>query len=473
MTSSFYANAETCSDVLDDLKKNPDFDPSSYVINQTDFKLEVLQVAEGNDKSLLVYVYQPSAGKNDMRACKIRMSIDGGQNFYDYSLTLLSNHGVFFKYKVDNYVADYSSAQARTYDVVQIVRPASEAFGDTLIDEHNVTLNAVAYPVNWTFTALSHEGAFYYGKERLETVRITDKYCGQLKFSPDNFTSTVGRLFGTTNSYKMLHFIAFNSDIEIEDLRGAKVNYTLHTYDYESRMTGTSEVTSDTPDQVADLSADESDSYRSGIFGHKYTWQEIMSKDDFVNNVVTNSTAFFNSGMTESGAQDIADKRWVLLFATTDTWSYIDANPSNSGEFRHHSWVSDESILELSYMVNGDLVISGVVDNYQTGDGIADNYEDYGINGDWWKEQWEKLKEWLIIAAVVIAVILLCVVFNFFKPVFKVIWLVVSFPFRLIKKVITKRKEIKEKRAEKERNERTDGLSESVDKKNNYRYRRR
>ena len=445
--SAAYADTSVYSDVLADLQANEDFDINDYPINQTDFSLNVLQLAEGNDNSLLVYVYQPSAGKYDVRATKIRMSVDGGQNYYDYNLTLLSRNSVFFKYKVDNYVADVSSSLSRTYDVVQIMRPADIALGDTVLDEHNNTISMVNYPVNWTFTAVKHNDSVYYGKEHLDTFTVTDKYCGQLKFRYDDVTESLQHMFGTFYNYSMLHFIAFNTDRPIEDLRGADISYVLNTYLYEDTMMDDASETVTSTSSLKSLSATESDSFQGGIFGHKYTWNEIMTKDDFVNNVVTHSSAFFNSQMTVSGADDLEGKDWVLCFLVTETQSYYQSSGMNYYEMRTYSWVTDETILQFTVMEHGDLVVYGVVDNYQAGDGIPDNEENYGFNEEWWSNWWDELKSWLKIILIVLGVIALGFLLYLLTPVLRLVWFIVTLPFKAIKHLLGKGKEIHSEQA--------------------------
>ena len=62
------------SNVLDDLKSDPNFDENLYPVNETDYSLQVVQIAESTDGELLVYVYQPSNGIKDYTATSINIS---------------------------------------------------------------------------------------------------------------------------------------------------------------------------------------------------------------------------------------------------------------------------------------------------------------------------------------------------------------------------------------------------------------
>ena len=431
-----FADTRVYSDVLDDLQADENFNLDDYPVNQTDFSLTLMQLAEGNDNSLLAYVYQPSAGRFDMLAKKIRMRIGESSDVFDYNLTLLSRNGVFYKYKVENYIADYSSSVRRIYNVIALFRKASVDYGDTLIDEHNNTVDYVSYPVGWTFTAVNNENEIYYGKDKLDIIEVTDKYCGQLKFENDYFSDFLYSLCGVVYNYSMLHFIAFNTDKPIDTLQVADISYTLNTQ-YKTVMyslygTDVQEETSSSYVPLLSLSASESETFQGGIFGHQYTWHQIMSKYDFVNNVVSNSSAFFDSGLTESGASDLDGKRWVLCFLLTEIETTTSSSNGITINTFNTSYVTDETILRLQFLTDGKPYNLGVVDNYQHGDGVQDNYEKYGFNEEWWNNFWEELQEWLKIILIILGVIVLCVLLYFLYPVLKVISKIILAPFKWI-----------------------------------------
>ena len=74
---TFPTSAESASNysgVLADLGKDDDFDKSSYPLVVDDKSLSLIQVAEGSQNELYVYVYQPG-GTTDIRASSITISI--------------------------------------------------------------------------------------------------------------------------------------------------------------------------------------------------------------------------------------------------------------------------------------------------------------------------------------------------------------------------------------------------------------
>ncbi len=437
-----YADTGVYSYVLDDLSKDENFDKNNYFVNQTDYSLSIIQVAESNDKSLLVYVYQPSAGKYDIVAKKIRMSIDGGTRYSDYDLTLLSRNTCFYKYKVDNYVADYTSTTVRTYKTTALFREAKEELGDTVVDKNNNTISYVSYSCPWTFyTTVNSDGKTIFGKEKDKTITVTDKYCGQLLFENAGNDLTAG-LLGSVE-YGMLHFIAFNADITIDELYKADVAYTINVYeDYLNQVLGVTK--SNYKDKVISetrynktLNCETEGMYQGDFLSHKYTWKEIMSREDFVNNVCTASSAFFDAKLTEKGSEEINDKQWVLVLCSTTITQISRSTGVGNYESRYtRSCLTDETILRLEGKTQGEVFNLGVVDNYQTGDGVPDNEEKYAVNWDYIGQWFEQFEEWFKIIGIILAGVLLVVLCIFFFPhIFKfvkLIFRIITAPFRLM-----------------------------------------
>lgn len=430
-----FADETVYSDVLDDLSVDKKFNSDDYPINQTDYSIELIQIAESTSGELLVYIYQPSAGAKGIMAKKIRIRYPNSDTYNDYNLTLLSKNGVFYKYKVDGYITDYDSSVVREYNVVQIMRSASAELGDVVLDENNNKISYIQYPVNWSFTARYKDGQIYYGKTRLKSLVIEDKYCGQLLFS-DATSNITAPLFGYEAG--MLHFVAFNADIKIDELYEADVEYTLilrkrdycvHAFGVEDPANYDEDISSERISKT--LSSDVEEEYKAGIFSHKYKWTQIMSMSDFKNNFVTNSEAFFSSSLTEEAESNLEGKAWVLCIGMTEIRHTNVSIEQGLGyhEVYERYYINDETILRLQGKTNGVLFNLGVVDNYQTGDGLPDNNEEYGINEEWWKNLWEEAQEWLRILLIVLGCILLVIVLILFGPL---IFKIIKFVFKII-----------------------------------------
>ena len=76
LNSIYFVSAEDTvySDVLSDLQKDETFNIEDYPVNLEDFSLQVIQVAEGKNKELFVYVYQPCSPNEALTATCINMA---------------------------------------------------------------------------------------------------------------------------------------------------------------------------------------------------------------------------------------------------------------------------------------------------------------------------------------------------------------------------------------------------------------
>ena len=75
----------TYSNVLDDLKKDSNFNPDDYPDKPDDYSLQVITVAEGENGELFVYVYQPSGKTVQLEASSINISSEHKDlDFYNY-----------------------------------------------------------------------------------------------------------------------------------------------------------------------------------------------------------------------------------------------------------------------------------------------------------------------------------------------------------------------------------------------------
>ncbi len=448
-TSAGVAFADSVySDALEDLQVDKNFNIDDYPISQTDFSLKLIQLAESKANELLAYVYQPSAGKFGVLAKKIRIFVS--DSYQDFNLTYLTNHGQFYKYKVDGYVTDVTSTVCREYSVVQLMRSADERCGDKLVDENNNKISFIPYPVGYKFSVTTKDNVVYYGKSKSDYSVVTDKYCGQLQFN-----NPINKLYWLTGASGagMLHFIAFNGvgiinedgssrEIQIEELQEADVAYTLVCHEmlesYQAEVLQGGIYNKDISEEriTKTLDATTSDSYQAGIFAHEYSWKEIMTVEDFINDVVDNDSSFFNSKLAPASVDEIRDKQFVLILCVTEI-THLHTS-GDSGAPLHipfettkdtRYYVNDETILRLQFETQGKVYNLGTVDNYQTGDGVPDNTEDYGFNDEWWKNLLAEIEEWIKIFAIIVGVVILVVLAVFVAPF---IWKIIKFIAKII-----------------------------------------
>ena len=447
LSSSFasilFAKAEDTTeivytDVLEDLQKDSSFDVSSYPFIETDYSLNVIQIAESVDKELFVYVYQPSSPIRELVGTSINISRNRNEDVYmidesaskgyiNYQLKLLNSNGVFYKYKVLDFVV--SDELERYYNISNIFRAYDETI-DSPAENGNV-ISETGNAVGKLWVAKTVDGQIQYECSEIELITITSKYVGFVRYR-DGFN-----LWPTSCDS---HFVAFSTDKQIDKLIEADVYFTKQDYKYYDFVGGKKDYVFD--EQVSDnyvhLSySDKGIFEQDGIFSTTYEWDRITKtsifiKDENRNNVY--SCGIFNvefgSQLTEEGKADLEGKDWILRFAETD----YSVTYHSSGPYYVHkgTLIGDVSLLKLVFETGDKVYNLGVVDNKQTGDGKPDN-ENY-VKGN--------LSVWSIALLIVLGIIL-CLVFApwIFQFLIKIIWFVlkaiwwlITAPFSIFKK---------------------------------------
>ena len=128
--ASAEGEATTYSNVLDDLKKDPNFDPADYPAKADDYSLQVIQIAESENNELFVYVYHPCGFSEDVKALFLNMSLASIEvkhpKHFLKPLTYLNSNGVFAKYKVGDFTV--SKDEYRYYNITTIYRKADKVY---------------------------------------------------------------------------------------------------------------------------------------------------------------------------------------------------------------------------------------------------------------------------------------------------------------------------------------------------------
>lgn len=425
----------TYSDVLDDLKKDETFDETQYPEKADDYSLQVIQLAESTDGELLVYVYQPSHSTKDLTATEIRLSAPRTgvvASFSDYKLTLISENGVFDKYLVEGF-SIFVEDVVRYYEIVQIVRP-----WDFTIDkesETNNTYNTVPYAVAKRYACYNFDGKYYVSCDKIEVAYVTDKYVGFVRYE-DNYN-----LFGRTCDS---HFVAFKTDIPIENLVSAKIGYSYGTVKQEYSASGFGTYEEDGLTFIQNYRYTNGPVYETektlkaserveietgGIFNRTYSWTQIQTMTDFLSN---DEDAEFTTEASEA----FEKMDWVFRFYESD---YSLDGAVNFGYWeKNYTRVSNVTIIELTYAVGDDCYTIGVVDNKQTGSSTPSGT----VTPDYSKNLYDLLKIVLIILVIGFLLSILLpilpkifgVVFAVFKWIIKALWWIISFPFNLLGK---------------------------------------
>lgn len=423
----------TYSDVLDDLKKDETFDETQYPEKADDYSLQVIQLAESTDGELLVYVYQPCNPTLKLEVTTIRLAVARtgiDSTWKDYPLALLSENGVLCKYAVLGLTVDVNVV-VRQYDVTAIHRKFIEGTDSPSDENWEQTINEMVYPVGMNWAIYTLNGENYIECEKSDYIEITDKVVGYIRY-PNGY--------GLSSTSCDAHFVAFSTDLQIDELYEADVEYDWISYSstYAVGADSEKEEISRKEDEIACLNVESTgENTGDGWFGKKYTWERITTAEEFISKA-TNEEKDIN--LTNAIMSDLQKKQWVLNFVDTE---YVNSPFANN--YKAWTEVSGVSILRLKFKSGVDTYNLGVVDNKQTGSkepaGGADTKLDDFIEST--KDI--LLKALKIILIVVVAGILLSVllpilpkifgvVFAVFKWIIKALWWIIAFPFNLLGK---------------------------------------
>lgn len=349
-----FADTSSYTDVLTDLEKDEKFNVADYPDNSQDYSIQVIQIAESTGGELFIYTYQPCQKSRYLVATSVNMSLsDSADGTGVYKLTLLSTSGVFGKYKVNG--LKISDGSTRFYNITSIYRP-----WDRDIDskpENGNTINEVSFAVGKLFIAETKSGIVTYSERHLDTVTITEKYVGTIRYSNGFF------LYGNNSCDS--HYVAFSTDRQIDMLYEVDVYYVYH-----SRRVYTStnpyvmpEVTEGQSDEdYAYLTCDQkAENPAHGWRGKKYTWKRIEKATDFA--------AYPQNDLKDNVKTEVLKMQWVLRFFE----SPYQSNITTTGTDTNSTVVESVSILRLKFVTDGVVYNLGVVDNKQTGSHIPDN----------------------------------------------------------------------------------------------------
>ena len=453
ITPTVQASADETSDirytdVLEDLKRDKNFDESKYVAKADDYSLSVIHIAENKARELLIYVYRPSAGneKYDCTARKISLSKTVGDDvdYSSYNLTLVDNSGVFDKYKVENFTTDVDSV--RFYSISMISRKnyltidgLFGSSGGSIIS--NITYKSFKVGQFWRVSTVKNNTV--YECEKLEVVIIDKKVVGHMRY--------FNGIFGSQGACDA-QFVAFSCDHKIDDLLSAKVFYSYQDYrNYAGPSAIYNLPTSKLKkDEKMVYASDKGENNPILFFGKKYEWERISKPSDFLTEKNVE-----NLNLSKGTKTDLEQMEWVLFYTET---SYVNESAPTLGiTDERYVKVSDVAILQLTFITDGVTYTMGVVDDYATPDDVPDGVGDTGADDifesmeEFFRDLWAETSKALKIIAFALVVVLLGVLlFPFLPFIFKLLgtlvkwllkgaWWLICFPWNLIGKLFKKK----------------------------------
>jgi len=383
------------TNVLEDLQKDSSFNLEDYPIIELDYSLQVIQIAESKNNELYIYVYHPA---RQFKATSINIATAQNKNYKVYELDFINKYEALYKYKVSDFVV--KNDLVRYYDISAIYRNYSKFVDSGVVDNEK---SEVSYEVGKAYTATTIDGAVTYDCITTETVTITDKYVGFVRYG----SSIPAVAFNNCDA----HFVAFSTDKDIDLLMQAELYYVKKSYTTrEHDFFGDSTNYGDAVKSYTTLSYLEDASVGHRINGIKYKWDRIQSASDFVNSD--------NYELKSSAKSNIKNKDWVLSFYESEyNMQYTPPLKTYTG-----TAVTDVTILRLKFATNGVVYDLGVVDDRQQGDLLQDNKGN--SVGNWWDDLLDALKK---IGMVLLAILLVPVLIPLIALIFKGLYYVLKY----------------------------------------------
>lgn len=425
---------------LEDLAQDENFNAEDYPINDNDYSLQLIQIAESSERELFVYVYQPNSPNQELYATTINISqnLHNKLEFKNYKLTLLNYAGVFYKYLVNGLTI--SEDATRYYEISSIFRKWNSNYDAESGNDNTIT--EVSFKVAKQYTFIDSETETIMSVADTETITITDKWVGFVRYE-DGFDLNLYN--GGCDS----HFVAFSTDKPIDKLYEADVYFTSQSYDWirVNSIGGGEETTfGNIVENYEYLNHEQKSSFVThewnifnGSIYHTYNWKRILSVDDFISSVNHNyiyECGIFNvnteTKISQSGLDNLKQKQWVLRFAETN-YKYGYTTTTQDIE---KTIVGNVTILRLSFETDGVTYNLGVIDNKQSGDEVPDNETNVSI------EIKDSIKTMLMILLLIVLIIvlgpilptLISIVLWVIKTALKIVVWVISLPFKIFDK---------------------------------------
>lgn len=358
--------ATNYSDVFKDLSKDESFDIRDYPTLTYDELgntglLNVIQIAETDEKELCIYVYQPTSETLEIKANSVSISSEfssNGQNLNPliYDLELVSSYDVFYKYLVKDYKV--SSEAYRYYNIVSIYRPFNESIDEAITGGFVETVG-MAVGQQWCCYYLNDN--LIYEMNTFNTLDVDINYIDFLELL-NGFT--LGNILGSFK-YGRLYYIAFNvNDYIVQKIYDAKLNYQIrkHTETW-APFVGTEHIYGEYENSYITLNSSDKGTFEGeGLGGKKHTWNRILSTSDFIIDMEEQDITF-----TEEAKTEILKNQWVFAFLETETTTLT----YDGGYTNIYYDVDNVKILRLHFLdINNKIYDLGVVSNGVSPDNI-------------------------------------------------------------------------------------------------------
>lgn len=418
------------SNVLDDLKRDPNFKVEDYPENPEDHSVQVIQVAEGANGELFLYVYRPEGTDNAAhRADSINMSLqdptDKSQKPVNsrYFLTWLNSSGTLEKYKVNGLIV--SSDAYRYYNIATIYRPFDEVVDGKEDSSPDDITNFKGFEVGKYFQCYYLNNTLVCRAATIDVVDIDIKTVGIVRYT-DNFY-----LYG--GEYCDSHFVTFSvKNYDVKKIFDAQVSYKAeHYYYYQQGIQVVDPIITDLGyDDVIISENDTASNDGSGFLGYQYTWKRILTRDQFLQQLEDFTHSEYK--VVQGTETDFGD--FVFQFLETDYESYN----TDYGTKNERTNVTEVTVLRLHFLTESGVYDLGVVSDIVSDDGIPDFVVSALDNVEnRIEDMWKAFTEWFEkIMSVILVILLVVILWPIVSPIFSILFNIISLSVKIICKVI-------------------------------------
>lgn len=424
VTASAEGTTTTYSNVLDDLEKDESFNPEDYPAKADDYSLNVIQVAEGSNGELFVYVYQPNFETSNMRASYINLSTQDQTSrekltYRLFSLTFLNGNGTFCKYVINGF--SVSEDAIRYYSVAGIYRPFISGTDDTY--EAVEGKNHKVYEVGKMWTAYLYNDSLVYDCVDISTVRIDITVTGNIYYENGYLLHMDG-----TNS----HFFGFNvTNYNVTHIYDADVTYKLIPM-FESTYIEAKVDEAREEIYVESQTLYESEHVTVTTGGHEFlggnktfTWKRIQTSSEFLSEVDKN-----NLWLDETTRTGISNCQYVFRVVESDYYYVVNWT---TGEYtKTYYKASNQGVLRLHFATPEGTYNIGAISDLVEDDGSA--------NGGTLKPEFsfEKAFETLLTIIMVVLIVLVLIFFGpYIKIIVDILWTAIKLLASVVAKLIT------------------------------------
>ena len=359
----------------------------------------------------------------------ISTTINDAVSYHNYKLELLNADGVFFKYKVSDFVVKDDAV--RYYAITSVYRKWDKTIDPATGNDNTVT--EVNYNVSKQYAFGTINGKPYVNCVDIDTIVVTDKFVGFVRYE-NGFT--------LYNSACDSHFVAFNTDKPIDKLLEADVYYTTQSYNWNwTAFVGEKETFGTKQDNYSYLKyTDKVEHTGEGWFAGTYKWDRIQTVDDFISG--ENRENIFHGAvldvkvstkLTDSALNELKGKKWVLRFTET-AYSFTPDYTGTGSQYSSSTVVGDVTILRLKFETDGITYNLGTIDNKQSGGKDPSNKTDIDVSLN------DTGKKLAALIMLILAIILLAPVLPYIlKAVVWIVMLPINGIAALIKAIKRKR----------------------------------